>query len=125
MGDLFRRTAGGGFEFVGRSKYMIKSGGENIYPAEIERVLLADPRVADAAVVRRRDARWGEVPVAFIARSDERLTADDVEALCRQQLAGYKRPREIHFLRMDDLPRSTSGKILRERLEEMLEAGLR
>jgi len=125
MGDLFRRAAGGGFEFVGRSKYMIKSGGENIYPAEIERVLLADPRVADAAVVRRRDARWGEVPVAFIARSDERLTADDVEALCRQQLAGYKRPREIHFLSMENLPRSTSGKILRERLEEMLEAGLR
>ncbi len=125
MGDLFRRTAGGGFEFVGRSKYMIKSGGENIYPAEIERVLLADPRVADAAVVRRRDTRWGEIPVAFVARNDEQLTAADVEALCRQHLAGYKRPREVHFLRLQDLPRSTTGKILRERLEEMLEAGLR
>ena len=123
MGDLFRRTAGGGFDFVGRSKYMIKSGGENIYPAEIERVLLADPRIADAAVVRRRDARWGEIPVAFVARSDESLTAADVEALCRGQLAGYKRPREVHFLRMEELPRSTSGKILRERLEELLEGG--
>ena len=79
--------------------------------------------MADAAVVRKRDARWGEVPVALVARNDESLTADDVAALCRGQLAGYKRPREVHFLRMDELPRSTSGKILRERLEELLAGG--
>jgi fatty-acyl-CoA synthase len=118
---MFRRTASGGYEFVGRSKYMIKSGGENIYPAEIERVLLADPRVADAAVVRKPDARWGEIPVAFIARQDEALTAADIEALCRRELAGYKRPREVHFLDMDELPRSTTGKILREERERRLE----
>ena len=123
LGDMFVRHADGSLDFVDRVKYMIKSGGENIYPAEIERVLLADPRIADAAVVRKRDARWGEIPVAFVARNDESLTAADVEALCRGQLAGYKRPREIHFLRMEDLPRSTSGKILRERLEELLEEG--
>ncbi len=120
MGDLFRRSGDGGYEFAGRAKYLIKSGGENIYPAEIERVLLADPRIADAVAVRKPDARWGEVPVAFVAPNDPGLTVADVERLCQEQLAGYKRPREIHFIAFDDLPRSTSGKIQREELEARL-----
>jgi fatty-acyl-CoA synthase len=122
MGDLFRRTASGGYEFVGRSKYLIKSGGENVYPAEIERVLLADPRIADAAVVRKRDAKWGEIPVAFVAPAEAGLTEHDVEVLCRARLAGYKRPREVHFVAFADLPRSATGKIVREELERRLEA---
>jgi acyl-CoA synthetase (AMP-forming)/AMP-acid ligase II len=121
MGDLFRRTEAGGFEFVGRAKYMIKSGGENIYPAEIERVLLSDSRVADAAVVRKRDQKWGEVPVAFIVRTADDLSELDIEFLCRRRLAGYKRPREVHFVGMDELPRNATGKILREELERRLE----
>jgi fatty-acyl-CoA synthase len=99
---------------------MIKSGGENIYPAEIERVLLADPRVRDAVVVRKADARWGEIPVAFVARVDETLDASEIETLCRRALAGYKRPREIHFVGFDDFPRSTTGKILRHEMEKRL-----
>ncbi|MCZ6774678.1 MAG: AMP-binding protein, partial [Proteobacteria bacterium] len=95
MGDMFRRNPDGSLDFVDRVKYMIKSGGENIYPAEIERVLLADPRVADAVVVKCKDAKWGEVPVAFVAPDDDRLTASDLHALCRQHLAGYKQPKEI------------------------------
>jgi fatty-acyl-CoA synthase len=67
MGDIFVRNPDGTLDFVDRRKYLIKSGGENVYPAEIERLLLADARIFDAAVVRKRDARWGEVPVAFIA----------------------------------------------------------
>ena len=78
MGDAFRRNPDGTLDFVDRVKYMIKSGGENIYPAEIERHILADPRIADAAVVRKKDARWGEVPVVFAARTDEALTGDEV-----------------------------------------------
>ena len=117
MGDLFRRTQDGGFDFVDRAKYMIKSGGENIYPAEIERVLLADPRVAEAVVVRAPDPRWGEVPRAYIVRRDPALTEADVEALCRAALAGYKRPREVRFVAMEALPRSTTGKIQRHALE--------
>jgi acyl-CoA synthetase (AMP-forming)/AMP-acid ligase II len=120
MGDLFRRNPDGAYDFVDRAKYMIKSGGENIYPAEIERVLLSDPRVRDAIVVRQRDDRWGEVPVAFIARSDEALTAGEIEALCRAHLAGYKRPKAVHFIPFDDFPRSTTGKILRHEMEARL-----
>lgn len=119
MGDLFRRSADG-YEFAGRSKYLIKSGGENIYPAEIERVILADPRVADAIVVRRPDDTWGEVPVAVIARSDDTLDEDQVIALCRANLAGYKRPKGVVFIPVADFPRSTSGKIIREEVEIMV-----
>lgn len=119
MGDLFRRTSDG-FEFAGRSKYLIKSGGENIYPAEIERVILADPRVADAIVVRRTDSHWGEVPVAVVARHDDSLDAKAIDALCRAALAGYKRPRDVVFWPLDQFPRNVSGKILREEVERLV-----
>ncbi|CAG1002191.1 MAG: long-chain fatty acid--CoA ligase [Rhizobiaceae bacterium] len=122
MGDLFRRNPDGSYDFVDRAKYMIKSGGENIYPAEIERVLLADPRVSDAAVLRKRDERWGEVPVAYVSRKDEGLSEEDVEALCRASLAGYKRPKEVHFIAFEDFPRSTTGKILRHEMEAKMVA---
>lgn len=120
MGDLFRQTPDGAYHFVDRAKYMIKSGGENIYPAEIERVLLADARIADAIVVRKRDPRWGEVPVAFVAVRDASLDAAAVDALCRAQLAGYKRPKEVHFVALDALPRSTTGKVQRHEVEKWL-----
>ena len=120
MGDVFRRNADGTFDYVDRAKYLIKTGGENVYPAEIERVLLADPRVAEAAVARRADERWGEAPVAFVARADARLGAAELMAACRERLAGYKRPQEIRFIDLADFPRSTSGKVLRHALEARL-----
>ncbi|HEY8088831.1 MAG TPA: fatty acid--CoA ligase family protein, partial [Polyangiaceae bacterium] len=120
MGDVFVRNADGSLDFVDRVKYLIKSGGENVYPAEIERVLLQDPRVAEAAVVRRRDAKWGEVPVAFVARRDESLSAEDLRARCRAELAGYKQPKDIVFIPADAFPRSASGKVQRHELEKRL-----
>lgn len=120
MGDLFRRNPDNSFDFVDRAKYMIKSGGENVYPAEIERVLLADPRVADAVVVRKRDETWGEVPVAFIARLDDGLSEADVESMCRRELASYKRPKDVRFVAFEDFPRSTTGKIQRHEVEKWL-----
>jgi acyl-CoA synthetase (AMP-forming)/AMP-acid ligase II len=122
MGDVFARRPDGRLAFVDRAKYMIKSGGENIYPAEIERVLLADPRVHDAIVVRRPDPRWGEVPVAVVARGDETLTSTELLDRCRAELAGYKRPKEIHFVAFEQLPRSTTGKIQRHEVEAWLRA---
>jgi len=120
MGDVFVRNPDGTLDFVDRVKYLIKSGGESIYPAEIERVLLQDPRVADAAVVRRPDAKWGEVPVAFVVRRDPALAADDLLRRCRAELAGYKQPKDIRFVADSDLPRSASGKIQRHELEKLL-----
>lgn len=121
MGDMFRVTPHG-YEFTGRSKYLIKSGGENIYPAEIERILLADARVADAIVVKKPDSRWGEVPVAVVARNSDALTEDQVMEMCRAELAGYKCPKKVVFVALENLPRSVSGKIVREAVEEMVAA---
>ncbi|MDF1716110.1 MAG: AMP-binding protein [Antarcticimicrobium sp.] len=117
MGDLFRRNPDGTIDFVDRAKYLIKTGGENVYPAEIERVLLAHPRVIDAAVVRAFDAKWGESPVAFVACDVDGPEAQELIDLCQKHLAGYKRPREIRFIRFEDFPRSTSGKVQRHVLE--------
>jgi acyl-CoA synthetase (AMP-forming)/AMP-acid ligase II len=121
LGDMFVRREDGSYDFVDRVKYLIKSGGENVYPAEIERVLLRDPRVAEAVVVRRKDAKWGEVPVAFVARSDESLSAEALAEACRGELAGYKQPREIRFVPFADFPRSTTGKVQRHEVEKWLE----
>jgi len=123
MGDVFVRNPDGTLDFVDRVKYLIKSGGENIYPAEIERILLADPRVADATVVRQRDARWGEVPIAFVARRDRSVTESDLAARLAGALARHKHPKHIHFIGLDEFPRSASGKIRRDRLEAKLEEG--
>jgi fatty-acyl-CoA synthase len=120
MGDVFVRNADGGLDFVDRVKYLIKSGGENIYPAEIERVLLAYPGVVEAAVVRRKDPKWGEVPVAFVARADDSVSEDRLLNHCRQNLAGYKQPKGLQFIDAGDFPRSASGKVQRHELEKRL-----
>lgn len=123
MGDVFVRHADGTLDFVDRLKYLIKSGGENIYPAEIEQVLLGHSGVVEAAVVRRPDPRWGEVPVAFVAPRDEHLTKQELFEHCRQHLAGYKQPKGIEFLSVDEFPRSASGKVQRHELEKRFAGG--
>ena len=117
MGDVFVRRADGMLDFVDRVKYLIKTGGENVYPAEIERVMLQDPRVAEACVVRTPDPKWGEVPVAFVARHDDSLDEAQLHALCRAHLAGFKQPKQIRFIALDEFPRSASGKVVRHELE--------
>ena len=72
-------------------------------------------------MVRKRDAKWGEVPVAFVAVRDETLSAEEVVALCRGRIANYKLPREVRFIRNEDMPRSTTGKIVRSELEALLQ----
>lgn len=122
MGDVFVRRPDGALDFVDRRKYLIKSGGENIYPAEIENALRLSPRIADAVVVRRPDARWGEVPIAFVVPLDATLTAAEVIAACEGRVARYKLPREVVFVTDAELPRSATGKIKRHELEQMLRA---
>ena len=119
MGDLFVRHADGSLDFVDRLKYLIKSGGENIYPAEVERALLSHPAVRDAAVVRQRDAHWGEVPVAFVALHGEGVDAAELLRWCRERLASYKLPKEIRFVDAEALPRSSTGKIQRHEIERL------
>ena len=117
MGDMFVRNPDGTLDFVDRRKYLIKSGGENIYPAEIERVLMAQPGVREAVVVRKPDARWGEVPVAFVACDDPALDGPTLIERCRGRIAGYKLPKQVVFIAFEDFPRSTTGKVKRQELE--------
>ncbi len=102
-----------------RKKDMIISGGENIYPAEVEAVLHGHPAIADAAVVARPDAKWGEVPVAVaVLRAGHVATADQVKALFVGKLAKFKHPHDVIFV--DALPRNAMGKVLRYELRARL-----
>ncbi len=114
-GDIALRDADGYFIIHDRKKNMIVSGGENVYPAEIERVLLEHPQIAEAAVIGVPDPRWQEVPIAFVvARAT--ISADEVLAHLLSQLARFKVPREIIFVR--ELPRNALGKVQHFRLRE-------
>ncbi len=114
-GDIGVRDADGDFFIHDRKKNMIVSGGENIYPAEIERVLLEHPAVAEAAVIGVPDPRWQEVPMAFIvARTD--VSAEELLAHVLGQLARFKVPRAIKFV--GELPRNALGKVQHFRLRE-------
>lgn len=120
MGDDFIRNADGTLSFVDRRKYLIKSGGENIYPAELELVLRDSERIREAIVVRQPDPRWGEVPVAFVVPADDSLTVDDVIAFLDGKIARYKLPRRVIFVRDEELERNATGKIQRQPLEQRL-----
>ena len=116
---MFVARSDGLYDYVDRAKYLIKTGAENVYPAEIERVLMSDPRVLEAVVVRRPDAKWGEVPVALVCCSTPAPSREELLSFCRANLAGYKMPKDILFVAsQDEFPRSTSGKILRQVLEQ-------
>jgi len=120
MGDVLRRNEDGTLDYVDRVKYMIKSGGENIYPAEIESVITTDARIETAVVVKKKDAKWGEVPVVFIVKRDSSLTEAEIMALCKTSLASYKKPQQVIFITDAEIPRSTTGKIQRHLLEKRL-----
>jgi fatty-acyl-CoA synthase len=109
-GDIGLRDADGYFWVHDRKKNLIISGGENIYPAEVERVLMEHPDVAECGVIGRPDPRWDEVPVAYvIRRSGGVVEAEDLRAHVLTQLARFKVPRDIVFV--DDLPRTALGKV--------------
>ena len=109
-GDLARRDADGFYYIAGRRKEMFISGGENVYPAEVENVLSAHPAVVDAAVLSEPDPKWGEVGRAFVQLAGgARPDCADLTAFCRQRLAPYKVPRRFEFV--EEFPRTSAGKI--------------
>ena len=120
MGDVMRRNEDGSLDYVDRVKYMIKSGGENIYPAEIEQVILELAGVSEAIVVRKADEKWSEVPVVFVVRSDSNLSTEAIQEHCAKELARFKQPKDIIFVEESKVPRSTTGKVQRHQLEASL-----
>ncbi len=120
-GDLGRVDADGYVYIAGRIKDMIVSGGENVYPGEIEAVLMRHPAVAEAAVIAGEDDQWGEACHAFVQpRPGAKTDPAEIAAFCRQRLAGYKIPKSITLI--GDLPRTPAGKILKRRLRPPVEA---
>jgi long-chain acyl-CoA synthetase len=116
-GDLARMDEDGFFFIEGRKKDMVLCSGFNVYPDEIDRVLMAHPAVLEAGTIGVPDPKRGETVKSFVVlRPGERVTADELMAYCRENLAAYKVPRELEF--RDDLPKSTVLKILRRELRE-------
>jgi fatty-acyl-CoA synthase len=116
-GDIGTRDRDGYFVIHDRKKNMIISGGENIYPAEIERVLAEHPAVAEVAVIGRADPRWQEVPVAFVVRRENAtIDGDGLTRHVARHLARFKIPRDVVFV--DALPRNALGKVQHFRLRE-------
>jgi acyl-CoA synthetase (AMP-forming)/AMP-acid ligase II len=115
-GDIATMNAEGFVSIQDRIKDMIISGGENVYPAEIEGVLATHPGIVEAAVIGQASQKWGESPLAIVVKSDEALTEAEVLEYCRGKLAGYKQPQAAVFV--DEIPRNPSGKILKRVLRE-------
>jgi acyl-CoA synthetase (AMP-forming)/AMP-acid ligase II len=121
VGDLGRRDAQGFIHLVDRKSNMIISGGENVYPSEIENTLGRYPGVKDVAVVGVPDDKWGEAVHAVIVMHDGAHASEtEVIEWCRDRMAGYKRPRAITFMTEAEIPRTATGKILHRVLRERL-----
>lgn len=118
-GDIGRLDADGYLYIVERKKDLIIRGGFNIYPREVEEVLYAHPKVAEAAAVGMRDPLMGEDVLAFVAlKPGHEATAEELMAFCQEKLARFKCPKQVRFV--DALPKSPVGKILRKELRELV-----
>lgn len=116
-GDLVKRDADGYIYVVDRKKDMIISGGENIYPAEIEEVLYKHPKILECAVLGVHDEKWGEsIKAVVVCKPGEQLSEQEVIDYCKSHLASYKKPRSVDFV--ESLPRSALGKVLKRVLRE-------
>jgi long-chain acyl-CoA synthetase len=119
-GDIGVFDEDGFLTLLDRAKDMIISGGSNIYPREIEEILLLHPGVAEVSVIGRKHADWGEEVVAFVVgRPDALVSADELDRLCLEQIARFKRPRAYRFVTA--LPKNNYGKILKTELRRVLE----
>lgn len=117
-GDLGYLDEEGFLYVVDRRTDLIISGGENIYPAEIEDVLQKMPQIKEAGVIGKKDAEWGEVPIAFVV-SNSPVTEEEILTFSAKYLAKYKLPKEIYFL--EELPRNASNKLVKNRLNQKIQ----
>jgi acyl-CoA synthetase (AMP-forming)/AMP-acid ligase II len=121
VGDMAKRDADGFYTLVDRKNNMIISGGENIYPSEVENLIGAHPKVRDVAVIGRADAKWGEaVHAVVVLRDGEAATEHELVDWCASRIASYKRPRSFSFIADSDMPRTATGKILHRVLKARL-----
>jgi acyl-CoA synthetase (AMP-forming)/AMP-acid ligase II len=119
VGDMARRDADGYYYLADRKSNMIISGGENVYPSEVENLLGEHPKIKDVAVIGVPHEKWGEAVHAVIVLHDN-VTADERELLnwCKERIAGYKRPRSVSFVSAEGMPRTATGKIMHRILRD-------
>jgi acyl-CoA synthetase (AMP-forming)/AMP-acid ligase II len=121
-GDMATRDEDGFYQIVDRKDNLIITGGENVYPSEIEEVIGSHECVFDCAVVGLPDDKWGEKVAAVIVRKpgldESMINEDTIQACCKSQMAGFKRPKEIIFIDEEEMPRTPTGKILHRKLRE-------
>jgi len=122
VGDMARRDDDGFYYLVDRKQNMIITGGEKVYPAEVENLVGSHPKVKDVAVIGVPDEKWGESVFAVVIPHDDAISADELIEWSKGRIAGYKRPRHVAFIRDDEMPRTATGKIqhnvLRERFRD-------
>jgi acyl-CoA synthetase (AMP-forming)/AMP-acid ligase II len=122
VGDMAMRDADGYIWLKDRKSNMIISGGENIYPSEVEGVLCSHPAVQEAAAIGVTDEKWGETVVAVVVlKSGAECNEDELKQWCKSRLAGYKQPRHYVYKCSDDLPRTATGKVMHRRLREVIQ----
>jgi acyl-CoA synthetase (AMP-forming)/AMP-acid ligase II len=126
-GDMARRDEDGFFEIIDRKDNMIITGGEHVYPSEVEKVIGSHPGVLDVAIVGLAHEKWGEAVTAFVIPNDpnDPPTEDEIVAFCRDRMAGYKRPKAVHLISGAEMPRTGSGKILHRALRERYAGDIR
>lgn len=119
-GDMARRDEDGFFEIVDRKDNLIITGGEHVYPSEVEKVIGSHPGVLDVAIVGLPHETWGEVVTAFVIPQDLHAppTEEEIVIFCKDKMAGYKRPRAVRFISQEEMPRTGSGKVLHRMLRE-------
>jgi acyl-CoA synthetase (AMP-forming)/AMP-acid ligase II len=117
-GDMGSLDGSGCLTLRDRLKDVVISGGSNVYPREVEEVLLTHAGVAEVCVVGQPDAEWGEVVAAFVVRIDGSVGEDELDRHCIAHIARFKRPRHYHFV--DALPKNSYGKVLRRELRDRL-----
>jgi acyl-CoA synthetase (AMP-forming)/AMP-acid ligase II len=118
---MARRNADGFIQLIDRKKNMIISGGENIYPTEVEAVLGACEAVKDVAVIGLPDDKWGEtVHAVVVLHQGKTITAEDLLAWCENRIARFKRPRTISFVSDDQIPRTATGKVQHGELKQQI-----
>ena len=121
VGDMARRDADGFITLVDRKSNMIISGGENVYPSEVESILGAHPKIRDVAVIGVPHDKWGEaVQAVVVLHPGQQLSGAELLDWCRSRMAGYKRPQAIAFVADADMPRTATGKILHRVLRDRL-----
>ena len=122
-GDMARQDEDGYFYLVDRKNNMIITGGENVYPSEVEELVMKHPAVFEAAVVGLPHPKWGEsVTAVVVRRAAVAATEDEIVAFCRGRIASYKRPKAVVFFEPDEMPKTATGKILRRIVRERLSA---